>query len=325
MPAHDKKFKTGASDLALEVKLLECLDHPNIIQLHGVKSGDLEDSINHRDYFLVIDYLVATLDDRLRRWRKEAGGIVSRINRRIGKKRLIERIESTALGVAKGMEYLHSKNIVFRDLKPDNVGFDVYKNIKIFDFGLARDLGCVSRSGEVLGFTGTPRYMANEIGEGTRYGLKVDVYSFGVLLWQICTLKDPYEDMFHIKQYHQWIVEEGRRPDLRLVKKDILRDLISQCWDPTPEVRPSFAEIRLRLEDFLGEHASNSSSSSSRPSLRNSSHTKSSVGDKNAGNDEQSMPFPFWGSSTQLTDAASSRGSSLFDISRGTTRSSSIR
>eukprot|EP00545_Synedropsis_sp_CCMP1620_P003133 CAMPEP_0119030954 /NCGR_PEP_ID=MMETSP1176-20130426/41292_1 /TAXON_ID=265551 /ORGANISM="Synedropsis recta cf, Strain CCMP1620" /LENGTH=274 /DNA_ID=CAMNT_0006987335 /DNA_START=163 /DNA_END=987 /DNA_ORIENTATION=+ len=177
MPAHDKKFKTGASDLALEVKLLECLDHPNIIQLHGVKSGDLEDSINHRDYFLVIDYLVATLDDRLRRWRKEAGGIVSRINRRIGKKRLIERIESTALGVAKGMEYLHSKNIVFRDLKPDNVGFDVYKNIKIFDFGLARDLGCVSRSGEVLGFTGTPRYMANEIGEGTRYGLKVDVYS----------------------------------------------------------------------------------------------------------------------------------------------------
>lgn len=49
--------------------------------------------------------------------------------------------------------------------------------IKIFDFGLARDLTCVSRSGEVLGFTGTPRYMANEIGEGKRYGLEVDVYS----------------------------------------------------------------------------------------------------------------------------------------------------
>ena len=69
------------------------------------------------------------------------------------------------------------QNIVFRDLKPDNVGFDVDNNIKIFDLGLARDLTCVSRSGEMLGFTGTPRYMANEIGEGKPYGLPVDVYS----------------------------------------------------------------------------------------------------------------------------------------------------
>lgn len=69
------------------------------------------------------------------------------------------------------------QNIVFRDLKPDNVGFDVDNMIKIFDFGLARDLGCVARSGEILGFTGTPRYMANEIGEGRRYGLEVDIYS----------------------------------------------------------------------------------------------------------------------------------------------------
>ena len=73
--------------------------------------------------------------------------------------------------------FLSIQNIVFRDLKPDNVGFDVDNTIKIFDFGLARDMGCVARSGEVLGFTGTPRYMANEIGEGRRYGLKVDVYS----------------------------------------------------------------------------------------------------------------------------------------------------
>ena len=109
MPAHDKKFKTGASDLALEVKLLECLDHPNIIQLHGVKSGELEDSINHRDYFLVLDYLICSLDDRLRRWRKESGGIIQKINKRISRKRLVDRVETTALGVAKGMEYLHAK------------------------------------------------------------------------------------------------------------------------------------------------------------------------------------------------------------------------
>ena len=62
-------------------------------------------------------------------------------------------------------------------MKPENVGYDANGTIKIFDFGLARDLACVKRCGEVMGFTGTPRYMANEIGEGKSYGLKVDVYS----------------------------------------------------------------------------------------------------------------------------------------------------
>lgn len=109
MPAHDKRFKTGASDLALEKKLLECLDHPHIIQLHGVKSGDLEDSINHRDYFLVLDYLTASLEDRLRRWKRDSSGMLAKINKRSTRKRLLDRIEGTALGVAKGMEYLHSK------------------------------------------------------------------------------------------------------------------------------------------------------------------------------------------------------------------------
>lgn len=313
MPAHDKKFKTGASDLALEVKLLECLDHPNIIQLHGVKSGDLEDSINHRDYFLVLDYLICSLDDRLRRWRKESGGIVQKFNKRISRKRLVDRVETTALGVAKGMEYLHAKNIVFRDLKPDNVGFAVDNSIKIFDFGLARDLSCVNRSGETLGFTGTPRYMANEIGEGKQYGLKVDVYSFGILLWQICTLKDPFEDMYHINQYHQWIVQEGRRPDLRLVKNEELRDLISQCWDACPEIRPTFTQICQRLEAHGSHHATE------RPSLSKNvttDHTK------------PSRSCRFWGShSAGLKDTASSRGSSMFDLSSraGTSPSFSIR
>lgn len=306
MPAHDKKFKTGASDLALEAKLLECLDHPNIIQLYGVKSGDLEDSINHRDYFLVLDYLTCTLDDRLKRWRKDGASLLSKMNKRGNRKRLVERLEDAALGVARGMEYLHSKNIVFRDLKPDNVGFDVDNNIKIFDLGLARDLSCVSRSGEMLGFTGTPRYMANEIGEGKPYGLPVDVYSFGILLWQICTLKDPFDDMYHICQYHQWIVAEGRRPDLKMIKIDELRDLIGQCWAPCPTDRPRFPDIRARLELIVARHTT-----PERPaSVTNSVSSK--------GTKDGALSGSFhWGthSSTNLTEIESSRGSSMFDLS----------
>ena len=116
MPVHAKKFRTGASDLALEARLLECLDHPNIIQLHGIKDGDLVESMNHRDYFLLLDYLVLTLDDQLKRWHKGSSGFLAKLNKRGTHKRLIHRLEHTALGVAKGMEYLHSKVC----LKPAN-------------------------------------------------------------------------------------------------------------------------------------------------------------------------------------------------------------
>lgn len=73
------------------------------------------------------------------------------------------------------------QNIVFRDLKPDNIGFDRSGEVRIFDFGLARDLSYVKKQRHVLGCTGTIRYMANEICKGIKtkkpYGLKVDVYS----------------------------------------------------------------------------------------------------------------------------------------------------
>ena len=105
----DKKFKVGASDLALEAKLLECFNHPNVIQLHAVKSGNLEDCINNRDYFLVLDYLVQTLDERILLWQKEPCLWRKPLLKSIAIKRLVHRVEHTAMGLAKGMEYLHSK------------------------------------------------------------------------------------------------------------------------------------------------------------------------------------------------------------------------
>lgn len=146
---------------------------------------------------------------------------------------------------------------------------------------------------------------------------------FGVLLWQICALRDPYEDMFHIKQYHQWIVQEGRRPDSKLVKNETLRTLICECWDSNPNSRPKFTAIRERLEAFLADHdcvpaavaRASSNSGISSTSLRSAMFKSSG--------DEPSMQW--MQSSSHLTDTASSRGSSMFDLSRGTNRSGSVR
>jgi serine/threonine protein kinase len=119
----DKKFKVGASDLALEAKLLERLDHPNIIQLHAVKSGNLEDCINNRDYFLVMDYLVQTLDDRILQWQRESCLWRKPLLKSIAIKRLIHRIEQTAMGLVQAMEYLHSK---VRTFWGDHSRFKIY-------------------------------------------------------------------------------------------------------------------------------------------------------------------------------------------------------
>lgn len=69
-------------------------------------------------------------------------------------------------------------SVLFRDLKPSNVGFDENGTVKLFDLGNCRDLAFSAKTGEVLGFAGTPRYMATEIGAGKEYGLPSDVCKY---------------------------------------------------------------------------------------------------------------------------------------------------
>lgn len=109
MPADHKKFRNAACDIALEASLLQRLQHPNIITLHGVKSGDLEEAINYRDFFLVLDFLTTTLSAQFRIWKKQGKSLMVKVNRNAKNSRLMDRLEQTALGIANGMEYLHSK------------------------------------------------------------------------------------------------------------------------------------------------------------------------------------------------------------------------
>lgn len=68
--------------------------------------------------------------------------------------------------------------VIFRDLKPQNVGFDENGTVKLFDFGNARELAFARLIGEDLGVAGTPRYMANEVGAGREYGFPSDVCKY---------------------------------------------------------------------------------------------------------------------------------------------------
>lgn len=191
-------------------------------QHHSSSSSSQNNSGNGLEgYFLVMDVLTETLSQRLNRWRKNeqnheqkktksssSGGGGGRRgslfrhsstvdNAVMDKKleRMYERVENVGLGIAKGIEYLSSKGIVLRDLKPGNVGFEDCEysswNVKLFDFGFARKVEDCDPN-EVCG---SPRYMAPECMCGDGYTLKVDVYSFGILLFELCSLIVPFSGL----------------------------------------------------------------------------------------------------------------------------------
>ena len=104
----------------------------------------------------------------------------------------LEKLVAIALDIARGMEYIHSKGVIHRDLKPENVLVDAEFHLKIADFGIAcEEAYCDSLSDD----PGTYRWMAPEMIKRKSYGRKVDVYSFGLVLWEMVAGAIPYEDM----------------------------------------------------------------------------------------------------------------------------------
>lgn len=247
---NEERYRRAAMDVALEGKILERLDHPNIISLRGNRKGQLEQHINDEKlpYFLLLDYLPATLDNILLRKRRS---VTEKLRKQT---KLFDRVERTALGIARAMEYLHGRGLIFRDLKPANVGFDKEGTVKLFDLGLCRELAYVSKTGETLGFAGTPRYLATEVGAGKEYGLPSDVYSFGILLWEIAALRVPFDNIRTLEEYKFKVVQCHERPNISHVKSKPLQILIQKCWDPEPDNRPTFSEVRQQLEGIVQEH-----------------------------------------------------------------------
>ena len=165
------QFKHGAADLAVEAYFLQSLDHPNIIKLHGITAGSVETNVatgKECGFFILLDRLHDTLEKRIEGWRfqQKLDPSVSFLTRRSAEFKESKRVElvqrcTIALDIARAMEYLHSLNVIFRDLKPDNIGFDQEGTLKLFDFGLAKELKHPKADGyyALSGHTGSRRYM----------------------------------------------------------------------------------------------------------------------------------------------------------------------
>jgi serine/threonine protein kinase len=249
MSSSDKDFVKGVRDLNKEAAILSRLSrHRNIIQIHGVlKGNDPKTFRQPGGYFLVLQCLKRNLGDLLNTWRREdfdPAKIPS----------VEDRISNIALGVANGMNFLHENRIIYRDLKPHNVGIDYEGYIKIFDFGSATVLPVGTNS--IGGCLGSLNYMAPETLTDQRSYFSSDVYAFAILLWQLVTLDKPYCDagVMTLQQYRQKIGTLSMRP-MPLPENDLLAALIQECWHSDHVQRPTFAMALSRLEQLENKAA----------------------------------------------------------------------
>ncbi|XP_042050929.1 serine/threonine-protein kinase STY13-like [Salvia splendens] len=149
-----------------------------------------------------------------------------------------------ALDVARGMAYVHGLNLIHRDLKSDNLLISADKSIKIADFGVARiEVQTEGMTPE----TGTYRWMAPEMIQHRPYTQKVDVYSFGIVLWELITGMLPFQNMTAVQAAFA-VVNKGVRPTIPNDCLPALGQIMTLCWDGNPDVRPPFSEVVRMLE-----------------------------------------------------------------------------
>ena len=117
----DYEIKAAANDLLIEATIMSKLpNHTNVIRCHAVSASFWE---NPARGFLILDKLADTLANRIQRWR-----ILPESTSKQG-----ARVRNIAPGIASALQFLHSHNVIYRDLKPQNIGFDAEGNVQIFD------------------------------------------------------------------------------------------------------------------------------------------------------------------------------------------------
>lgn len=153
------------------------------------------------------------------------------------------------IDVSKGMNYLHQNNIIHRDLKAANLLMDENEVVKVADFGVAR---VKAQSGVMTAETGTYRWMAPEVIEHKPYDHKADVFSFGIVMWELLTGKLPYEYLTPL-QAAVGVVQKGLRPTIPKNTHPKLAELLERCWQQDPALRPDFSEIIPILQQIAKE------------------------------------------------------------------------
>ncbi len=229
----------GFANLRSEVATMAKLRHPCIIHLVGI-------SIQHLCFAMEL----APLGDLSSFLKKELDNQREELNQKVYHTILDRALTyKIALQVAQGVLYLHSKTVIYSDLKTDNVLLyslapDAAVNIKLTDYGIARHLDLQG----ARGMAGPMGFCAPEILRGNTYTEKVDWFSFSMLLYHLISGTWPYDNLKTAIEVRS-AVDTGIKPDFEYRDYTIvpmfpaLERLMQRCWNDKPLERPSGNDI----------------------------------------------------------------------------------
>jgi serine/threonine-protein kinase len=230
-----------------EARTLASLNHPGIATLHGLEQATPPGS-TVPVHFLVMELV-------------EGETLAERIARRL----TLEDAVSIARQIAEALEAAHEKGIIHRDLKPANVKITSDDKVKVLDFGLAKAMGeaaggpgkesvlnsptmsaMATAQGMILG---TAAYMSPEQARGAQADHRSDIFSFGIVLYEMLTGRHPFPGETVSDVLASVLVRE---PDLAALPQDLsprLIDLVRRCLEKQPKRRwQAIGDVRHELE-----------------------------------------------------------------------------
>jgi len=226
-----------------EVQVMTALRHPNVVLFMGA-------STKPPNMFIVMEFMaLGSLHDVLH------NELIPEIPAQL-KVKMVKQ-------ASKGMYFLHSSGIVHRDLKSMNLLLDSKWNVKVSDFGLTQFKEQLKKEGEDGGDRpASIQWTAPEVlNESPNINFEAaDVYSFGIILWEVLTRMEPFTGMTPAAVAVA-VLRDNLRPVIPEEAPPDYTSLITNCWDRDPTVRPHFLEILTRLEAMVNEKSTLSSSS----------------------------------------------------------------
>lgn len=212
-----------------KIRHLRELNHKNIIKFRGI-------SENSNFYYIIMEWCpYGTLHDHIHSGRQLSSTILS----------------DFAQQIATGMKYLHSKNIIHRDLKPSNILLTHHDVLKISDFGTHKVFNDKQPFTSIT-YAGTHAYMAPEVIRSEPYSFPVDVWSYGVVLWEILTGDEPYKNLDSSAVV--WAVGNNSfRLPIPFTFPEGFSRILDGCWKANSSERLTFQQICMILKGAINE------------------------------------------------------------------------